>query len=46
MLLSISKNAIFEVLFMDKEVDKCIEAFNKKLRIIKNGCLKKEYRED
>ena len=46
MLMSISKNAIFDVLFMDTDVDNAIEVFNKKLRIIKNGCLKKEYRED
>lgn len=46
MLLSISKNAIFDVLFMDIDTDEAIKIFNKKLKIIKNGCLKKEYRED
>lgn len=46
MLLSISKNAIFDVLFMDIDTDKAIKIFNKKLKIVKNGCLKKEYRED
>lgn len=46
MLMSISKNAIFDVLFMDRELDEAIEVFNKKLRIIKNGCLKKDYRDD
>lgn len=46
MLLSISKNAIFDVLFMDIDTDEAIKIFNKKLKIVKNGCLKKEYRED
>lgn len=46
MLMSISKNAIFDVLFMDIDTDEAIKIFNKKLKIIKNGCLKKEYRED
>lgn len=46
MLMSISKNAIFDVLFMDIDTDKAIKIFNKKLKIVKNGCLKKEYRED
>lgn len=46
MLMSISKNAIFDVLFMDIDTDKAIKILNKKLKIIKNGCLKKEYRED
>ena len=46
MLLSISKNAIFDVLFMDIDNDEAIKIFNKKLKIVKNGCLKKEYRED
>lgn len=46
MLLSISKNAIFDVLFMDIDTDEAIKILNKKLKIIKNGCLKKEYRED
>lgn len=46
MLLSISKNAIFDVLFMDIDTDEAINIFNKKLKIVKNGCLKKEYRED
>lgn len=46
MLLSISKNAIFDVLFMDIDTDKAIKIFNKKLKIVKNGCLTKEYRED
>lgn len=46
MLMSISKNAIFYVLFMDIDTDEAIKIFNKKLKIIKNGCLKKEYRED
>lgn len=46
MLMSISKNAIFDVLFMDIDTDEAIKILNKKLKIIKNGCLKKEYRED
>ena len=46
MLMSISKNAIFYVLFMDIDTDEAIKIFNKKLKIVKNGCLKKEYRED
>lgn len=46
MLLSISKNAIFDILFMDIDTDEAIKIFNKKLKIVKNGCLKKEYRED
>lgn len=46
MLMSVSKNAIFYVLFMDIDTDEAIKIFNKKLKIIKNGCLKKEYRED
>lgn len=46
MLMSISKNAIFDVLFMDIDTDEAIKIFNKKLKIVKNGCLKKEYRED
>ena len=46
MLMSISKNAIFYVLFMDIDTDEAIKILNKKLKIIKNGCLKKEYRED
>lgn len=46
MLLSISKNAIFDVLFMDIDTDEAIKIFNKKLKIVKNGCLKREYRED
>ena len=46
MLMSISKNAIFDVLFMDIDTDEAINILNKKLKIIKNGCLKKEYRED
>mgnify|MGYP004513415225 FL=1 len=46
MLLSISKNAIFDVLFMDIDTDEAIKIFNKMLKIVKNGCLKKEYRED
>lgn len=46
MLLSISKNAIFDVLFMDINTGEAIKIFNKKLKIVKNGCLKKEYRED
>ena len=46
MLMSISKNAIFDVLFMDIDTDEAIKILNKKLKIIKNGCLKIEYRED
>lgn len=46
MLMSISKNAIFDILFMDIDTDEAIKIFNKKLKIVKNGCLKKEYRED
>lgn len=46
MLMSISKNAIFDVLLMDIDTDEAIKILNKKLKIIKNGCLKKEYRED
>lgn len=46
MLMSISKNAIFDVLIMDIDTDEAIKILNKKLKIIKNGCLKKEYRED
>lgn len=46
MLMSISKNAVFDVLFMDIDTDEAIKILNKKLKIIKNGCLKKEYRED
>lgn len=46
MLMSVSKNAIFYVLFMDIDTDEAIKIFNKKLKIVKNGCLKKEYRED
>lgn len=46
MLMSIYKNAIFDVLFMDIDTDEAIKILNKKLKIIKNGCLKKEYRED
>lgn len=46
MLMSISKNAIFDVLLMDKDVDESLNTFYVKLNIIKKGCLKKEYRED
>lgn len=46
MLMSISKNTIFDVLFKDRDIDDSINVFNKKLKIIKNGCLKSEYRDN
>lgn len=46
MLMSISKNAMFDVLLLDRDVDDALNTFYVKLNIIKNGCLKKEYRQD
>ena len=42
MLIGVSVNP--EKLNID--TDEAIKILNKKLKIIKNGCLKKEYRED